>query len=360
MCARKLLQKGDNCKNSSVFKFFGPPQLGQATGAGPWLLSGVKAEPVQVAEPPWKGLLGDGNSWTSPRHCWKGQQMEAASGQILTWPFLPAVLQSTGGQTGLPFPWPPCLWRTRVCRPASPLLPTPPSAAQPCPCPGKPSCGLRHFVPYWNALSFPDRAGYHSQASRWWGHRPSYPSPCVICYRFPGNSPSREKWVASYIQMSPEPLWAMVHLSLGLCPKQGPFGPLHGFLTNQKSNPGKQRLPPAGLGVEECPLNTHNFNSPAAPFSLFAPPSHLLQMIKAFLLPRWLLKGRTEVRYHAPTSSFLSSSVLVSLWCQQLSTSQRVNLWKETVSIQGVHSHNSGIRLWLCTTTLHFQPPNNK
>lgn len=82
--------------------------------AGPWLLSGVKAEPVQVAEPPWKGLLGDGNSWTSPRHCWKGQQMEAASGQILTWPFLPAVLQRTGSQVGLPFPWPPCLWWARA------------------------------------------------------------------------------------------------------------------------------------------------------------------------------------------------------------------------------------------------------
>lgn len=121
--------------------------------AGPWLLSGVKAEPVQVAEPPWKGLLGDGNSWTSPRHCWKGQQMEAASGQILTWPFLPAVLQSTGSQVGLPFPWLPCLWWARVQKTSLSSSTHPPSAAQPCPCPETPSCGLRHFMPYRNALS---------------------------------------------------------------------------------------------------------------------------------------------------------------------------------------------------------------
>lgn len=176
---------------------------------------------MQVAQPLWKGLLGGGNNWTRPRHWWKGQQMEAASGQILTWPSLPAVLQSTGSQAGLPFPWPPCLWWTRVCRSTSPFPPTHPVQLSPAHTLGSPAVGYSTLCH--TGMPFPDRAGCPSQASRWWGHRPSYPSPCVICYRFPGNSPSRAKWVVSYIQMSPEPLWAMAHLSLGLSPKQGPF-----------------------------------------------------------------------------------------------------------------------------------------
>lgn len=111
---------------------------------------------MQVAEPPWKGLLGTGNSWTSPRHLWKGQQMEAASGQILTCPFLAAVLQSTGSQAGLPFPVPHACGGHR-CEEQPPLS-HPPSAAQPCPCPGRPAVGLWPFVPYRSALSFPNRA----------------------------------------------------------------------------------------------------------------------------------------------------------------------------------------------------------
>lgn len=116
---------------------------------------------MQVAEPPWKGLLGDGSRWTSPRHWWKGQQMEATSGQILTWLFLPAVLQSTASQAGLPLPWPHACGG-QGCADQSPLSHPPPCATQPCPCPGNPSCGLWHFVPNRNSLS---RQGRMSQPS---------------------------------------------------------------------------------------------------------------------------------------------------------------------------------------------------
>lgn len=217
MCARKLLQQGDNGKNSSVFKLFGSPRLGQATGAGPWLLSGVKAEPVQVAEPPWKGLLGTGNSWTSPRHLWKGQQMEAASGQILTCPFLAAVLQSTGCQAGLPFPVPHACGG-HGCEEQPPLS-HPPSAAQPCPCPGRPAVGYGPLCH--TGVPFPFQTGQMSQPSIKMMGTQAIISQSLWSVRDFLVIPPREKWVSSYVQMSPEPLWAVSHLSLGLCPKQG-------------------------------------------------------------------------------------------------------------------------------------------
>ena len=81
-------------------------------------------------------------------------------------------------------------------------------------------------------------------------------------------------WAAINVQMSPKPLWAMAHVSLRVCAlKQGPHSPLHGFLTNQPTNPGEPTLLAARLGAERCPHISWTSNSPVSPLSLFLPPS---------------------------------------------------------------------------------------
>lgn len=127
---------------------------------------------------------------------------------------------------------------------------------------------------------------------------------CIADYLI---TPFREKWsfsrhAALCSRTSPKPLCAVAHLNARVCVlKQGPHSPLHGFLTNQPTNPGKPRLLAARLGAEGCPYISRTSNSPVSPLSLFLPPSPFVAPEEglghpgAFLLPRWLLRGRMEV-----------------------------------------------------------------
>jgi len=52
VCAQEnYCKKAITAKNPSFARLFCSPQPGQTAAAGPWLLSGVKAEPGQAAEP---------------------------------------------------------------------------------------------------------------------------------------------------------------------------------------------------------------------------------------------------------------------------------------------------------------------
>lgn len=165
---------------------------------------GLRQSPCRQLSPCLDSSPGDGCSWTSPRPRGKGQLVEAANGQVLTWPFLSAVwkvaavLGGGGIWVGLPFPRLPCwgwamvqetIWTGQRAALSSSTHPL--SAAQICPCSGKPCCGLQHFVPvYRSAISLLDRARCHSQVLRRRGHRPPRPGLCLMgmYYRFPGNS----------------------------------------------------------------------------------------------------------------------------------------------------------------------------
>lgn len=139
--------------------------------------------------------------------------------------------------------------------------------------------------------------------------------------------------------------------------------------TNQPTSSGKLRVLAARLGAEVCLHISWTSSIPVSPLSVFLPPSPFVAHEEGLgHLGHPCCPGGSseagEVRggydqqawagHHVPSYPFLSSSILASLWSWQLGTSQRVNLWKEMVSIQGGCSSNSVVQLQLHEITLHF------
>lgn len=149
-------------KTSLFSSFFGSPQLGQATGAGPWLLSGVKAEPVQVAEPPGSVCCVMAAAGPAPGtgpgtgHRWRLQVAKPSPGLS----FLQGC-RAQGARLGSPLPGPRA-WGGQGCEDQPP---SPSHAAQPCPALASPAVGTFH-----TGMPFTDRAGCHSQGDGDTGH----------------------------------------------------------------------------------------------------------------------------------------------------------------------------------------------
>lgn len=304
-------------KIPSFASLFWSPQLGQTKVAGPWLLPGVKAEPLKAAEHPLEGTPGDGYGWTSPRHRWKGQPAEAAGGQILSQPFVSgvqraaAVLGAAESQIGLRSPQLPwsgwvMVQETPDWPGRCPLLLHPsaqPSSALPVAREALPR--PRHFVPgtFLHAILFRDQAWCRRQVSSWWGHRPPCPHLCPIrCIRDFLVTPFRKNGALGS-QRCPKPVWAVAHLNLRVFVlKEGPHSP-----SSQTNEPTQENRDSLLLGwVLKGVLTSHEPQTAQFPPFLISPSISFcctwggIGWPQAFLLPRWLLRGRTEVRELVP------------------------------------------------------------